>query len=293
MHSQLSCRAASTATLTAAAVAMATAIVAPQAAAAPAVLESGSFAWPIKTSLMHHLQSNPIAKGQITPSEGASFEDSQFVFPVDAAETTIDAQGKGVIELDGEAHLQAYPKMGPGGGLGLDARYFDLEVRVDGTKAQLVGDYEVKGVPGGQGASIDLHGDDEVLVTFDLSKAVTPGADVAEMDRVTTAGPGLAKSMVRYQDGELLDDTAVDLILDYADGQAAPKPDGTQMASSKQLSADLGPEKTWALVAAGALAVLGAAGGAIAWLVGQLGVNRGHNFGGEINKLLAGLGLRL
>lgn len=209
------------------------------AIAATQDLTAGTFAWPIKTSFMEHL-AGPIAAGRWTTTDGATYKDNQLLFPVNVAETTLDADGNGTIVLDGSAHIVAYKGLGAGGSAGLDLTYSDLKLQVQGTQVELVGDYVLSGDPGDKGTQVDRDGDDDVLVTFTLDAPIAVGTDVSAQDRPATAGAGLEGSLLRYKEGQILEGGDVDLVLDFADGKDAGVVEGHKSTGLARASAQLG-----------------------------------------------------
>ena len=168
----------SLATATTAAVA-ATALIIPSAAAqtVPAV-ESGTMDWKLKESFLSYI-AKPFAKGEIHVKNGAKKVPAEgktesFNLPVDAAKTTLDAQGNGTIALDGAIQFLAHPGLGENGGWGLDLTYNDLKVKVTGTKAEFIADYKLFGSLPGSGAPSKPTGDDVVIAEYELPQAVTP-----------------------------------------------------------------------------------------------------------------------
>ncbi|WP_083986214.1 HtaA domain-containing protein [Corynebacterium renale] len=118
--------------------------VAPAGATEAGPYVTGEFSWLIKQSFIKHLKS-PIAGGTFRGQGGAAVKDGTLVFPVNSAESHIDASGNGTINLDGSAHLTAYKGFARGGGYGLDLTYSDLKIQVQGTSATLIGDYTMAG----------------------------------------------------------------------------------------------------------------------------------------------------
>ncbi|MCX2163518.1 HtaA domain-containing protein [Corynebacterium auriscanis] len=201
-------------------------------------LETGAFAWPIKASFLNHVQ-GPFARGTVTASGGAEFKGNQFVFPVNSTKTSLDAQGNGVIRLDGAAHLVAYRGLGPNGGPALDIKYSDLQLRVAGTRVSLIGDYALSGKTANEPTQLNNHGDDEILATFTVDAPIRPGTDFSAMDRPTAAGIGLQHSLLRYKEGEAFTDADVDLVLDYANDRKAD--DVTPVEPQGSATGSVGP----------------------------------------------------
>ena len=139
-----------------------------------AAVESGQLNWPIKESFIHHL-GTPFAKGVITPAEGAEKVGKDFTFPVDVAETTLDADGNGTIGTKGSVHLQGYPGLGPNGSYGMDLMFSDIKVEVKGQDATITADYKLTGASGPfKDQPVDQSGDDAAISTFKLSEPLTP-----------------------------------------------------------------------------------------------------------------------
>ena len=106
-------------------------------ATVPAV-ESGQLNWPIKESFIHHVDTNPLAKGIINTTDGAEKVGKDFTFPVDAAHTTVDAEGNGTIGTQGSVQIQGYPGFGPNGSYGVDLTFSDIKVEVAGQNATIL-----------------------------------------------------------------------------------------------------------------------------------------------------------
>ncbi|WP_426717775.1 HtaA domain-containing protein [Corynebacterium auriscanis] len=268
-----------TATALASAVALSGVIVPTEAIAKPAnpptsMLEGGTFAWPIKTSFLSHIQ-GPIARGTVATHGGAEYKGNQFLFPVNVGKTTIDAQGNGIIGLDGGAHLVAYKGLGPNGGPAVDLKYSDLKLLVNGNRVSLLGDYSLSGRTANDPKPLGRLGDDEVLATFAMDAPIRPGTDFSALDRPTTAGIGLQNSLLRYKEGEAFRDADVDLVLDYADNKKAvdvtpvePNGSGIGSAGSSHGTA-AGSSTTGAVIGVIAALIAIAGGGALA--MGVLG----------------------
>ena len=228
------------------------------------VLEAGAFAWPIKASFLKHVQ-GPIAKGTVIGDGGAEFKGNQFVFPINIHKTSLDPQGNGTIALDGSAHVTAYKGLGKNGGPALDVSYFDLKLNVTGQAVSLIGDYSLSGNTANDPTQLDKRGDDEVIVTFTLEAPIDPGKDRVAQSRPTTAGIGLQRSLLRYNEGEQLEGADVDLLLDYDDGKQIEDvtPQELQGSASGFSGSSSGSSKN---------SSLGIAAGVIAAIVAVIGV---------------------
>lgn len=212
--------------------ALAFSAVAPAGAAEAAPYITGEFSWLIKDSFIKHLKS-PIAGGTFVGQGGAAVKDGTLIFPVDSTESRIDASGNGTLDLDGSVHLTAYRGFAPGGGYGLDLTYSDLKIQVQGTSATLIGDYTMAGAAAADTSKeLGDTGDDVTILTFDLAKSITPGQEFTSVDSVTTAGPGLEGSLLRYKNGTVVEGSKADLSLKFTDTKPAQdnttKPDSVE-----------------------------------------------------------------
>ncbi|PFG27723.1 HtaA domain-containing protein [Corynebacterium renale] len=213
--------------------------VAPAGATEAGPYVTGEFSWLIKQSFIKHLKS-PIAGGTFRGQGGAAVKDGTLVFPVNSAESHIDASGNGTINLDGSAHLTAYKGFARGGGYGLDLTYSDLKIQVQGTSATLIGDYTMAGASASDTSKeLSGTGDDVTILTFDLAKPITPGQEFTSVDSVTTAGPGLESSLLRYKNGTVVEGSKAGLSLKFTD----TKPDQDHSTTPDSIEDHFGSSK--------------------------------------------------
>ena len=214
------------------------AVTAPVASAdeAPAdvpAVESGQLNWPIKESFIHHVDTNPLAKGIINTTEGAEKVGKDFTFPVDAAHTTLDAEGNGTIGTQGSVQIQGYPGFGPNGSYGLDLTFSDIKVEVAGENATITADYKLTGASGPlKNKPVELSGDDAAISTFTLTEPLVPetGKSYATTDAPTSlTQTGSDIFLGKYPVGQPLDDANSDLTVafDGASENAKPSDQGT------------------------------------------------------------------
>ena len=222
------------------------AVTAPVASAdeAPAdvpAVESGQLNWPIKESFIHHVDTNPLAKGIINTTEGAEKVGKDFTFPVDAAHTTLDAEGNGTIGTQGSVQIQGYPGFGPNGSYGLDLTFSDIKVEVAGENATITADYKLTGASGPlKNKPVELSGDDAAISTFTLTESLVPetGKSYATTDAPTSlTQTGSDIFLGKYPVGQPLDDANSDLTVafDGASENAEPSDHG---APEKKPSGD-------------------------------------------------------
>lgn len=202
-------------------------------AATTVTLEQGEFSWGIKSTFLGYVAS-PAAGGVVEGRDGARYADEQFHFPVDVAASDIDAAGNGTVDLAGEAVIQAHQGLGPAGGWGLDLRYHDLRLEIDGDNVTLTADYELSGAAGrGQSGFLEREGDDVTLVTFVLDEKVDPGRlDNVLQAPVTVAQAGITESLLNYQPGTELD--KADLRLRFVEDARDPQPLSSGSSSSRR-----------------------------------------------------------
>lgn len=189
----------------------------------PPVAE-GTVNWPIKDSFLRYIQG--FAEGEIhtgdgvTAVKGASRIEN-FEFPVDAENSQIDAQGNGVIDLDGWLQFYGHKGLAEDGGWGLDLKYDDLKVVItDGIKAQLTADYEVKGgLPGRDEPAGPTSMDDAVIVSFELTEPLVPSENkrfnLNGMEPVLEQGG--ADSLLAYELHDVMEDGLIDIALKYGE----------------------------------------------------------------------------
>ena len=222
------------------------AVTAPVASAdeAPAdvpAVESGQLNWPIKESFIHHVDTNPLAKGIINTTDGAEKVGKDFTFPVDAAYTTLDAEGNGTIGTQGSVQIQGYPGFGPNGSYGVDLTFSDIKVEVAGQNATITADYKLTGASGPlKNKPVELSGDDAAISTFTLTESLVPetGKSYATTDAPTSlTQTGSDIFLGKYPVGQPLDDANSDLTVafDGASENAEPSDHG---APEKKPSGD-------------------------------------------------------
>ena len=222
------------------------AVTAPVASAdeAPAdvpAVESGQLNWPIKESFIHHVDTNPLAKGIINTTDGAEKVGKDFTFPVDAAHTTLDAEGNGTIGTQGSVQIQGYPGFGPNGSYGVDLTFSDIKVEVAGQNATITADYKLTGASGPlKNKPVELSGDDAAISTFTLTESLVPetGKSYATTDAPTSlTQTGSDIFLGKYPVGQPLDDANSDLTVafDGASENAEPSDHG---APEKKPSGD-------------------------------------------------------
>ena len=239
-------------------------------------LKYGTMSWPIKESYLNYVQG--FAGGKITVSDGvvATQEGEKvtgFTFPIDPAASTLDAQGNGTLALLGTISILGHEGLGANGGWGMDLTYSNFAVRItEGTKAEILADYEVKGSrPGASGGQ--ASGTQETIATFDLGAPLAPqaGATKKAEGRVPTLAQGGQASLQSYKAGEKLNDGAVDLSVTFArSGDAPVEPEVGAAKTFDHTEGSALNKKT--LVGAGVglaviLALLGAIG---AWIAGLI-----------------------
>ncbi|MCI6206114.1 MAG: HtaA domain-containing protein [Corynebacterium glucuronolyticum] len=234
-------------------------------------LTGGTFAWPIKTSFISYVR-GPLAKGEITTTEGATFADNQFVFPVDPKATAVDQNGNGTIGLLGTIHIVAHKNFQGPGKHGLDLTYSNLTLVTAGRTVTLKGDYTVGGTVGGkQGSEVDNSGHNVPLITFTLAQPINPGTDVNLIDADSYVAQGLVDSLKHYEVGQKLDASPVDLILDYDNGHQPGDPTPNDLGSSAAFSVEMGNNPgAFAGIIIGVLAALGLLSAGIGWAVQHL-----------------------
>lgn len=222
------------------------AVTAPVASAdeAPAdvpAVESGQLNWPIKESFIHHVDTNPLAKGIINTTEGAEKVGKDFTFPVDAAHTTLDAEGNGTIGTQGSVQIQGYPGFGPNGSYGVDLTFSDIKVEVEGQNATITADYKLTGASGPlKNKPVELSGDDAAISTFTLTESLVPetGKSYATTDAPTSlTQTGSDIFLGKYPVGQPLDDANSDLTVAFDGASENAKP-SDQVTPEKKPSGD-------------------------------------------------------
>lgn len=224
----------------------ASALVAPQADAvengssspfgATSQIASGTFTWPIKQSLLQELNKNAnLATGAgVYATDQAVFDakSNLVTFPLDVADTRLDANGDGVLHFNGELKLQ-------GTIITQKVDIDDIKITVSGTNATITGDVEA-------GTLVEQERNDIVLGTFQLEKAIDPSQpSFAAKARPVTYGPGVTP--LRLKAGDTPADATADLSLTFG------KPD-----LSSRLDIDRGDKLAAIGITLGVLAALGA-----------------------------------
>ena len=209
-------------------------------ATVPAV-ESGQLNWPIKESFIHHVDTSPLAKGVINTTDGAEKIGKDFTFPVDAAHTTLDAEGNGTIGTQGTVQIQGYPGLGPNGPYGVDLTFSDIKVEVAGQNATITADYKLTGASGPlKNKPVELSGDDAAISTFTLTESLVPetGKTYATTDAPTSlTQTGSDIFLGKYPVGQPLDDANSDLTVAFDGASENPKP-SDQVTPEKKPSGD-------------------------------------------------------
>ena len=200
----------------------ASAIAAPSAFAqeadAVAPIESGAVNWPIKESFNAYIG----RAGEITVTEGVVRDGNSFDFTVNAEDSELDAEGNGVIELDGTIHYYAHNG-------GLDLTYDDVKVVVEGTDAKITADLKLTGQRPGQDP-VETEEDDAEIASFTLENALVPAENetLTETDRTTTFLDGAA--IAGYTPGEVVDGGDVDIEITF--GEIPEEPGSSQSSEN-------------------------------------------------------------
>ena len=255
----------------------ASAIAAPSAFAqeadAVAPIESGAVNWPIKESFNDYIG----RAGEITVTEGVVRDGNSFDFTVNAEDSELDAEGNGVIELDGTIHYYAHNG-------GLDLTYDDVKVVVEGTDAKITADLKLTGQRPGQDP-VETEEDDAEIASFTLENALVPAENetLTETDRTTTFLDGAA--IAGYTPGEVVDGGDVDIEITF--GEIPEEPGSSQSSeydaegSSKDGANGSSDEKSEDSDNAGIIAVIvallaavGAAGAAVGGFIPGFDINQ-------------------
>ena len=218
----------------------ASALAAPQAVAATQVT-GGTLTWPVKQSLLQELNKNAnLATGAgVYAKDQAVFDPNSnlVTFPLDVADTRLDASGNGILHFDGELKLHGTitPKVDIG----------DIKVTITGANATITGDIE-------SGTVLEKEYNDVVLGTFQLDKAIDPAQpSFTTKERPVTYGPGV--TALGLKTGETPADANANLNLTF----------GTPDLSSR-LDIDTEDKLKAAGIALGVLAALGAIAAVVA-----------------------------
>lgn len=186
---------------------------------ADAVIASGAVNWPIKESFNRYINM-PFVKGTID-TEQVTFvaAENSFDFTVNPAESELDEEGNGTLQLDGSIHYTGHEGM-------LDLKYSDIKVNIEnGTKATITADYHLQGaLPGQPEENKDV--DDAEISSFELEEALIPeaGKTYSQADLPTTLLQGGADSLLSYDPGDL-DDGDVDVSVTFDEAEDVVDPD--------------------------------------------------------------------
>ena len=196
------------------------AFVAPAAEAQTPSIESGTANWNIKKSFLRYVQM-PFVAGTVTTSEGAekvmkNGKIVDFALPVNAADSALDSDGNGTIDLDGAIHITGHHG-------GMDIQMSDFKIVVNGTKGVLQADYVRKGaMPSGNATddTAESAGDDKPIVEFAVPEPLKPGDD----NKINTSFTPTAMTEFgidifgeSYEQGAPIHDSKVDLALSFKD----------------------------------------------------------------------------
>jgi len=204
-------------------------------------VESGQLNWPIKESFIHHVDTSPLAKGVVNTTGGAEKVGKDFTFPVDAAHTTVDAEGNGTIGTQGSVQIQGYPGFGPNGSYGVDLTFSDIKVEVEGHNATITADYKLTGASGPlKNEPVEMSGDDAAISTFTLTEPLVP--ETGKTHATTDAPTSLTQTgsdifLGKYPVGQPLDDANTDLTVAFDGASENPKP-SDQVTPEKKPSGD-------------------------------------------------------
>ena len=252
------------------------AVVAPQASAAPEapVLENGRLDWNVKRSFTNYV-TGPVAQGKVTtvnPTDlknfggqtaynppAQTFQDNtsplKYGFQLNAAKSQLDAKGKGMLAFDGGVRWTGHEKFAPEGQqYGLDVKFSDVKLILDGTSGKISLDYVVRGtnITGDQSA-LDRKGDDAIFATFTLPEPIkataggsfsTSAGDVSKDSgiKTTLTKEGAENVMIGFYKAEQYEDALLDLDLKFKEApKAKPSPEKPAPSSS---SAKPSPEKS-------------------------------------------------
>ncbi|MDK8663575.1 HtaA domain-containing protein [Corynebacterium coyleae] len=200
-----------------------TAFATPAAFADAPTIESGNAHWNIKESFLRYVQS-PFVASTITTTEGAEkvLRDGKladFALPVNAADSALDANGNGTIDLDGAISIEGHHGA-------MDIKMSDFKIVVNGTKGVLQADYVRKGaMPGSEPTT--ATGDDKPIAEFEVTDALKPGKDnklsaTFTPTKLTEFGVDIFGSS--YEVGKPLDDSKVAVNLAFKAPKKEPKP---------------------------------------------------------------------
>lgn len=236
-----------------------------------APIESGAVNWPIKESFNAYVG----GAGEITVTEGVVRDGNSFDFTVNAEDSELDAEGNGVIELDGTIHYYAHNG-------GLDLTYDDVKVVVEGTDAKITADLKLTGQRPGQDP-VETEADDAEIASFTLENALVPAENetLTETDRTTTFLDGAA--IAGYKPGEVVDGGDVDIEITF--GEIPEEPGSSQSSENGSSEADAegsseddanGSSDDAGIIAVivALLAAVGAAGAAVGGFIPGFDINQ-------------------
>lgn len=264
---------------TAATVAAST-LVAPAASADAPAIQSGTANWNIKASFLRYVQSS-FVNSTITVTDGAEkvLADGKltnFTLPVNAADSALDANGNGTIDLDGAVHIVGHHGA-------MDIRMSDFKIVVNGDKGALQADYERKGSMPGSSEPDTATGDDKPIVEFVVSDKIVPGADQkynATFTPTSMTEFGVDIFGSSYTAGKPMEDGHVALNLAFEGAKQETNPSNTTDKPGETKPTDDG-SSTGAIIGI-VVAVLAVLGG-LAFAATQPGVQA------MINQFLGGL----
>ncbi|MCK7637623.1 HtaA domain-containing protein [Corynebacterium pygosceleis] len=138
-------------------------------------VKEGVSSWSIKESYLNYL-TMPITRGEVIVSDGVTIADKKkgpFEFTVDAGESKIESESKGVFALDGTIVIHGHKK---GDKWELDQNISDVKIAVDGTSGEIIADYSSVKYPNPNDEA-PYTADDEVIanVTWDAAPSLAAG----------------------------------------------------------------------------------------------------------------------
>ena len=218
-------------------------LIAPQATAVTTVTQvaGGTFTWPIKQSLLQELNKNAnlVTGAGVYAKDQAVFNPNTnlVTFPLDVADTRLDANGNGVLHFDGELKLH--------GTIAPKVDIDDIKITITGTNATITGDIE-------SGTVLEQEHNDVVLGTFQLDNAIDPSQPsfVAKARPVTY---GIGITPLGLKTGDTPSDAKADLNLTFGKADL-----------SSRLDIDTEDKLKAAGIALGVLAALGAIAAVVA-----------------------------
>ena len=241
-----------------------------------AEIASGNVNWPIKESFNRYINM-PFAAGTID-AENVDYlaEENSFDWTIDPAESELDADGNGTLQLNGSIHYQAHHG-------GLDLKFDDVQINIDnGTDATITSDYHLQGaLPGEEEKDIEV--DDAEIATFELEETLVPESEKSyeQTDLQTSLLQGALDAFMNYELGPI-DDGNVDVSITF-DKVAEEEPgdddrnndDGQDNDDQNQDDSSQGSSDNAGIIAAivALLGALGLGGAAFAGLIPGFDVN--------------------